>query len=144
MTLEQLLDLWKQDCTVDKTELADESLKTITLHGKYMEIYKKEKLILIRLQKELPKLKLSKYVFYTIGPDEETQKLGWKLPPRGAVIKSEVGDYLAADDDLISANLKIAIQQEKVDLLGDIVKEVQNRRWSIRAAIDFMKWTAGG
>lgn len=144
MTLDQILEEWKKDCEIDRTELGDESLKTIGLHGKYIEMYKKEKLILIKLQKELPKLKLAKYEFYTMGPDEETQKLGWELPPRGAVIKSEAGEYMAADQDLINANLRIAVQQEKTDLLADIVKEVQNRRWAIRAAIDFLKWTQGG
>lgn len=144
MTLEDILKMWVEDCIVDKTELADESLKTITLHGKYMEIYKKEKLILIKLQKELPKLRLAKREFYTMGPDEETQKLGWELPPRGAVIKSEVDEYLAADQDLINANLRSAVQQEKVDLLADIVKEVQNRRWAIKSAIEFIKFIQGG
>lgn len=144
MTLDQILEEWKKDCEIDRTELGDESLKTIFLHGKYIEMYKKEKLILIKLQKELPKLRLAKYEFYTMGPDEETQKLGWELPPRGAVIKSEAGEYMAADQDLINANLRIAVQQEKVDLLADIVKEVQNRRWAIRSAIDFQKWVSGG
>lgn len=144
MTLDDILKMWVNDCVVDKTELGEESLKTISLHGKYMELYKKEKLILIKLQKELPKLKLAKYEFYTMGPDEESEKLGWKLPPRGAVIKTQADEYLAADQDLINANLRIAVQQEKVDLLADIVKEVQNRRWALRAAIDFQKWIGGG
>jgi hypothetical protein len=144
LTLDQILEEWKKDCTVDKTELGDESLRTIPLHSKYITLYKQEKLKLIKIKKELAKLHLAKYEFYTMGPDEETERLGWKLPPRGAIIKNESGIYMDADKELIDANLKVSVQQEKVDLLVDIVKEVQNRRWAIKSAIEWQKWTQGG
>lgn len=144
MNLNEILTEWKNDCNVDKTELGDEATKTIQLHGKYLELYKIEKLKLINLKtKVLPKLKLAKKEFYTLGPHEDTPK-DWELPAQGRIIKSEVDDYLDADTDLIQVNLKIAVQQEIVDTLQEIVKEVQNRRWAIRAAIDFLNWTSGG
>jgi hypothetical protein len=143
MNIEQILDSWTKDCVVDKTELADESLRTISLHSKYIRLYKIEKLKLIKLLKEYPKLKLAKHEFYSMGPSKETQELGWEMPARGAIIKTEVDMYLQADQDIINANLRISYAQEKVDLLADIVKEVNNRRWSIRAAIDFQKWIGG-
>jgi len=144
MNIEQILDEWAKDCVVDKTELADESLRTISLHSKYIRLYKIEKLKLIKLLKEYPKLKLAKHEFYSMGPSKETQELGWEMPARGAIIKTEVDMYLQADQDIIDANLRISYAQEKADLLMDIVKEVNNRRWSIRAAIDFQKWIGGG
>lgn len=144
MTLDEILDNWRKDCDIDHTELGEESLKTIKLHSKYISIYKKEKLILIKLQKDLAKLRLAKFEFYSMGPSKETQELGWEMPARGAIVKIEIPMYMDADQDIINANLKIAVQQEKVDLLADIVKEVNNRRWSIRAAIDFQKWVSGG
>ena len=144
MNIEQILAEWTKDCIVDKTELADESLRTISLHSKYIRLYKIEKLKLIKLLKEYPKLKLAKHEFYSMGPSKETQELGWEMPARGAIIKTEVPLYMDADQDIIDANLRIAYAQEKVDLLADIVKEVNNRRWSIRAAIDFQKWISGG
>ena len=140
MTLEQILEEWKKDCVVDKLALDEESLKTISLHCKYIELYKKEKLAFIKLKQDYNKLHLAKYEFYFMGPDEETQKLGWELPPRGKVIKGDVQMYMDGDQDIINANLKLAMAQEKVDLLVEIVKEVQNRRWAIKNAIDFMKW----
>ena len=135
--------MWSDDCVVDRTELGDESLKTISLHSKYMEMYKKEKLKLIKLKKDYNKLHLAKHEFYNLGPDEETQKLGWKLPPRGTIIKSEIPMYLEADEELINANLKVAVAQEKSDLLADIIKEVQNRRWAIKNAIDWNRFISG-
>lgn len=144
MILDDILNEWTKDCIVDRTELAEESLKTISLHSKYMRIYKEEKLKLIKLKQEHSKLRLAKHEFYSMGPSKETEKLGWEMPARGMVIKTEVDMYLQADQDIINDNLRIAMAQEKVDLLFDILKEVNNRRWSIRAAIDFMKWVGGG
>jgi len=144
MTLDELLQSWKADSIIDKTELGDESLRIISLHAKYMELYRHEKLKLVQRRQLMNKLRMNKYEFYTMGPTEETRALGWKLPPRGAVIKSEVQMYIDADDNIIEENLKIAMAQEKVDLLLDIIKECNNRRWSIKSAIDFLKWQGGG
>ena len=144
MTLDDILEIWKKDCEIDRTELGEESLRTISLHSKYISIYKREKLKLIKLQKEFAKLRLAKHEFYSMGPSKETEELGWEMPARGAIIKTEVPLYLDADQDVINANLRTAMMQEKVDLLADIIKEINNRRWSIRAAIDWIKWTQGG
>lgn len=143
MTLDQIIEEWTRDSNVDKTELADESLKIISLVAKYMRWYKTEKLKLIHLKTKLAQLKLAKREFYTMGPHEDTPP-DWKLPPQGRVIKNEVQDYIDADNDVITMNLRVSVQQEKSDLLYDIIKELNNRRWSIRAAIDFLKWTQGG
>jgi hypothetical protein len=144
MTLDEILNMWSKDCEVDKTELGDESLKTINLHSKYMRLYKEEKLKLIKLKKEYGKLYLAKHEFYSMGPSKETEEIGWELPARGVIIKTDVPMYLDADQDIINANLRIAMQDEKVELLKDIIKEVQNRRWSLKAAIDWNKWVSGG
>ena len=143
MNLDEVILSWKTDCKIDKTELGDESLRTITLHGKYMEWYKKEKLKLINLQvKLLPKLKIAKKEFYLLGPHEDTPE-GWELPPQGKVIRPDIDGYLNADDDMIQMNLKVAVQSEIVSLLLDILKELQNRRWAVKNAVDFMKLISG-
>lgn len=144
MKLDEILDEWQRDSEVDKTELGDESLKTISLHAKYMRLYKTESLRLKSLKEEYGKLYLAKHEFYSMGPSKETEKLCWVMPARGAIIRNDIPMYLQADQDIIDANLRIAVQQEKVDLLKDIVKEVKDRRWAVRAAIEWMRWTSGG
>ena len=39
MTLDQIMDAWREDSTVDSTELGLESLKIPELHSKYLKIY---------------------------------------------------------------------------------------------------------
>jgi hypothetical protein len=112
VTLDEILEEWRKDCDIDRTELGEESLKTIKLHAKYMALYKQEKLKLIKLKKDYPKLYLAKHEFYTQGPSKETKDLGWELPAKGAIIKQEVPIYLDADQQLIDANLRIAVAQD--------------------------------
>jgi hypothetical protein len=46
MKIEDILELWKEDANVDRTELGDEALKIPKLHHKYYQIYISEKLTL--------------------------------------------------------------------------------------------------
>ena len=70
MNIEEIMDLWKEDTKIDRTELGDEAIKVPSLHSKYMNILVKEKLILRKLDSEMKQLKLDKYEFYTQGPNE--------------------------------------------------------------------------
>ncbi len=143
MKFEDLLSNWEKDSEIDRTELADESLKIPKLHHKYYSYYVIEKANLRKLEADYKKLKLEKHEFYTQGPNEETARKGWKLPARGLIIKADIPMYIESDEDIIELSLKIGIQQEKVDFLESVIKSIHNRGYAIRNAIDFIKWTSG-
>jgi hypothetical protein len=143
MTLEEILESWEQDCVVDKTELADESLKIPSLHSKYLKLLSSEKLKLKKLETEYKQLKLDKHEFYSQGHNEETMQKGWKLPAKGMILKSDIPMYMEADEDMINTTLKISYQQEKVDVLEAIIKSVMNRGYQIKSAIDWNKFIMG-
>lgn len=144
MKLDDLLTEWEKDCKIDKLELDDESLKTVKLHSKYYSYYIKEKFLLLKLQKEYKELHLQKYEFYTQGPTPETKNLGWELPAKGCIIKSEVPIYMDADKHLIEMNLRIYSQKEKVDFLKDCIQFLNNRGYAIKNSIEFIRWSNGG
>lgn len=143
MKLEDIYALWREDSVIDREALGDESLKISRLHQKYHEIYTNERLLLRKYENQLKVLKLEKYEFYTQGPTQETFDKGWKLPPIGKVIKTEVQNYLDADKELIELNLKIGLQSEKIELLNSIIKSLMTRQFQIKNAIDFMRWQSG-
>ena len=143
MKLEYILELWSEDSKLDRTELSDEALKIPSLHHKYYQIYVRERLQLRAIEAELKKLKLEKYEFFTQGPNEETQKLGWKLPAKGLILKQDIPMYMDADKEIISISLKIGMQQEKIELLESIIKSFQYRGYNIKSAIDFEKFKMG-
>jgi hypothetical protein len=91
----------------------------------------------------MKQLKLDKYEFLTQGPNEETKDKGWKLPPKGMILKGDIPMYLDGDQDIINLSLKIGLQQEKVELLDSIIKTIINRNFIIRNAIDWQKFTMG-
>lgn len=143
MTLEEILESWEKDCLIDRTELAEESLKIPSLHSKYLKLLSAEKLKLKKIESDYKQLKLDKYEFFSQGHNEETMQKGWKLPAKGMILKSDIPMYMEADADIINSTLKISYQQEKVETLEAIIKSVMNRGYQIKSAIDWNKFIMG-
>lgn len=143
MKIEDIHNMWALDARIDGTELSTEALRIPSLHSKYFSIFTQERLRLRKYDTDMKKLKLAKHEFFTQGPTQETMEMGWKLPPVGKVIKSEVGNYIDADDDVINLTLKIGIQQEKIELLESVIRSLNNRGYLIKNAIDFEKFKMG-
>ena len=142
MKLEAIYEEWNKDSEIDKTELGDESIRIPKLHHKYFQMYTGEKMLLRKYESELKQLKLDKYEFYTMGPNEDTPE-HWRLPARGMILKTDLPLYMEGDKDIIDLSLKIGLQQEKVELLESIIKSLSNRGFQIKAAIDWFKFTMG-
>ena len=143
MKIDDIYDEWEKDSHIDRSELGDESLKIPKLHHKYFKIFTHERLTLRKYEAELKQMRLLKHEFYTLGPTEETHEKGWKLPPQGRILKSEVSNYIDADKDIVNLTLKVGIQQEKIELLQSIIKSLTNRGFNIKAAIDWEKFKVG-
>lgn len=144
MKFEDIFEEWKKDSEIDRTELANESLRIPKLHHKYYMMLVAEKSLLKKLEADMKQLKLSKYEFYSQGHTEETKALGWQLPARGMILKADIPMYMEADKDVVDLSLRVGMQQEKVEFLESIIKSFQTRGYIIKNAIDFMKFTMGG
>ena len=144
MNIEDIMTLWEGDTKIDKTELGDEAIAVPKLHSKYYNILIKEKLLLRKLEAEMKQLKLDKYEFLTQGPNEETRDRGWKLPPKGMILKGDLPMYIDADKDIINLSLKIGMQQEKIEFLESIIKTIINRGYIIKTAVEWTRFTMGG
>jgi hypothetical protein len=142
MKIEEIVELWKEDSNIDRTELGDEAIKIPKLHHKYYEIFIKERLQLRYFESEMKQLKLDKYEFYTQGPNEDTPSF-WKLPPKGMILKTDIPMYMDADKEIIQLSLKIGLQQEKTEFLEAIIKTLNNRGFNIKAAIEWQRFTMG-
>ena len=143
MNIEEIEEHWNQDSQIDETDLAKSARNIPILHAKYYPIYMKQKMLLIKMRTEYKSLKLAKYEFY-INPDEEGLEKGWEIPPQGRLIKSEVNTYLEGDKDLIKAELKIGIQEEKVNFLKSIIDTLNGRNFVIKNMIDDRRFMSGG
>ena len=144
MDLEDIKKEYKKDCTLDRMELGEEALKTNELHAKYLELYSDAEEELVELENQEVKLYKDKKEFYVLGPTKEQVELGWELPPRGKIIKSEVDTYIKADKQMREIKVKIAKQKIKVKYLLDIINFLHyNRKGLISEAIGWIKFNAG-
>lgn len=138
--LTELLNEWDEDATIDRTRLGDESLKGMKLHAKWLRYRANEKLRLRKRQTELAELKRDKHEFYLLGPTKETQQLGWEMPARGAVLKSDIGTYMDADKQIIEKTLEVAYQNQIVEAIDLIFEALKGRGFDIqRKLTDLMR-----
>lgn len=143
MQLDQILELWRKDSELDRTELGEEALKIPSLHSKYYTIFSTERLHLRKLEQEHKVLSKVKTEYYNGNLDyDELKERGWD-PCQLKILRQDVPQYVDADKDIIDLNLKIAYQKEKVDLLDNIIRSLQTRGYNIRAAIDWEKFKMG-
>jgi hypothetical protein len=143
MDIEKILEEWQTDCKMDRTHLDREAVSISQLHHKYFKIMISERLLMRKLEAEMKQLKLDKHEFYTQGHTKETQDKGWSLPPKGLILKADLPMYMEADSEIVSLNLRIGYQLEKIDLLESIIKMVMNRNFQIKSAIDWIKFEQG-
>ena len=143
-SLDELQDFWSGDVNIDNTDLANESIKIPKLHAKYYKLYSRENLLLQKLSRDYDKLYLLKSEYY-LGKisDEDLKANNWQ-PFELKVLRQDLEMYLQADNAIIELLLKIAVQREKADFLKDVIKQITNRNFTIKNAVDFLRFCAGG
>ena len=143
MTLDQMMEEWRIDATVDPTELGIASLKIPELHSKYLKIYFDERRKLKALEFQSKDLSLKKYEYYNGKlSQEELDELNWE-PFVKRLMKNEVDMYLDSDKDIIQNNVRIINQKEKLAFLEEVLKNVNQRNFQIKNAIEWKKFTQG-
>jgi hypothetical protein len=140
MTLEELQDIAEKDLKINDIELDIESLKTPQLHNKYMKHLTKFKLMLTRAENDLKVAKRDKWEYYTgkSNPDVYVQK-----PFDLKILKQDVDKYIEADEDMQKISQKVKYLETIVDYLDRTVRQISNRTFTIKNAIEWKKFTSG-
>lgn len=143
MNIDEIHELWSKDAKIERDELADESMKIPQLHSKYLKIYSAERLKLKNIDfkyKDLLRLK-HEYYIGTIS-DEDLKERGWQPNPL-KIMRSDIQMYIDADQDVVELLQRRAVQQEKVDVIDNILKSINTRGFQIKNAIDWIRFTNG-
>ena len=143
MNIDEIRKMVSSDILMDKTELDVESMKTPQLHNKYLILHSDEKLILGKMQSDLNVLRKNKWLYYTGKMDEEDLKSRNWEPFNLNILKTDIEKFMDSDTDIIKMTNKILLQKEKVNYLENVIKIINNRQWSIRSTIDWIKFTHG-
>jgi hypothetical protein len=143
MTLDDIMALWSKDCDLDRTELGEESLKIPQLHSKYFNIFSKERLLLRKLEAEQRVLHNKKYEWFNGTMDiDDLKEMSWEPNPL-KILRTDIQQYIDADDDIIKLNLQVAYQKEKVEFLENAIRSLNARGFNIKSAIDWEKFKVG-
>ena len=140
MNIDELYNEIERDLKIDDTELDLESIRTPQLHNKYLKLYTTHSLQLKRLQDEYKILYKEKWEYYTgkASPDTYREK-----PFDIKVLRADVGIYIDSDTDLQQLSQKVAYTKQIADYLERILREINNRNWTIRNTIEWKKFLHG-
>lgn len=140
MNINQIEEMWKEDSQIDPDNLHLESLKIPALHSKYYEIYNNISLLKKLEENKYSELQRDKWLYYTGKADPEIYK---KNPFDYRVLKADLDKFLNSDQELIKSKTKIDYYQLMLKFLESILKNIENRNYTIKNSLDFMKFTAG-
>ena len=140
MDLEQLQDLADKKLKINDTELDLESLKTPQLHNEFLKHLTKFKLMLSRAETEYNVLKKDKWEYYTGKADAAVYAL---KPFDLKILRTDIDKYLDADIDLQKAKQKVDYLETTVDFLDKTIRQIANRGFAIKNAVDWRKFTSG-
>src|SRR5210317_472989 len=140
MDIEQLQEAIDKDLKINDTELDLESLKTPQLHNKYLKHLNNFRLLLSRTETDYSAMKKSKWEYYTGKAPAEVYAL---KPFDLKILRTDIDKYLEADMDLQKQKQKVDYLNTTVDFLDRTIRQIGNRGFTIKNAIDWRKFTSG-
>lgn len=144
MDIDEINQMWAQDCKIDEANLVRESSRIPELHNKYYNLFYREALKIRKLKAEMVELEKAKTEYYNGSMDElELRERGWKPFPL-KVLKNDMDKYIQSDKEVINLSLKISLHEERGKYLESIVRQINNRNFVIKNMIDMMKFQSGG
>ena len=146
MNIESLLEMWKKDAQIDEMALDEASRESAKLHSKYLDLYSKSKLKLKKLELDFKPLLRDKFLHYggKLSQDELDAK-GWEYDPLNGltVLKGDMDKWYDADPIIQEHQLKLAMQEEIVNCLKEIMDNIKWRHQNIKNMIEWRKFTTG-
>jgi len=140
MTLDELQLQAEKDLKMDDLELSDESLKSATLHQKYLNIYNNFRQLRLMNEGTYNVLKRKKWEYYGGKASPEVYR---DNPFDHKVLKADLHIYMDSDEELIKAKQKVEYYRMCQDSCERILKQIQSRGWDIKNAIEWRKFVDG-
>ena len=140
MNLEELKLQVQNDLRVNDEHLDTESLKNQEIKAKYLEHKSRFEILLFKEKGDYKRLYREKWEYYGGKADA---KIYATKPFDLKVLKTDLGVYISADEEIIDAENKIGYLETVVDYIKGVIKSVDNRGWDIKNAIEWKKFEAG-
>lgn len=139
--LESIQKMWEKDSKIDIDNLHTESLNTPALHAKYFDLYNTILLLRKRADQQRRKIRHERHQYYSGRADPEVYI---ENPfPKKVRDKSDMQNYLDADDKLSQVGLKVDYYDVMLKYIEDILKMIHNRTYQIKNSIEYMRFQSG-
>ncbi len=161
--LDKLQGMWETDSKIDRDNLHDESInipslpaknpgqqKSILLsqslsisylNAKYFELYNTLFLLRKKAEQQRKNIRHERYEYFSGKADPEVYV---DSPfPKKIRDKDTMQKYLDADDKLSTVCLKIDYYDTMLVYIESILKQITNRTYQIKNAIEFMRFNSG-
>lgn len=143
MKTEEIISAWEVDCEIDKTELGKESLRIPQLHSKYLKEFYMAKTAYVKYNQDYKNTSKLKHQYYQgLLTKEELDENGWDPHPL-RILKSDMPLYLESDEDLQLIRNKIKLTEDKIEILENIIRTLNNRGYLIKNAIEWERFKMG-
>ena len=139
--LDKIQDMWVKDSKLDPDNLHTESLTIPSLHAKYFEIYNTIFLLRKKAEQQRKNIRHDRYEYFAGKADPDVYV---DNPfPKKIRDKETMQKYLDADEKLSGVSLKIDYYETMLVYIESILKQITNRTYQIKNAIEFMRFNAG-
>jgi hypothetical protein len=133
--------MWEKDSKMNQDELDTESLKIPQLHARYYNLYNTILLMRKRDEAVYTSSLLDRRKYYT---GKATSDIYAQEPfPYKVRDKDDLKLYLDSDEKLSKVKLKIEYYDTMLKYLEEILRQVSNRTYQIKNAIEWRRFSSG-
>ena len=139
--LDTIQRMWSEDAKIDPDNLHTESLNIPILHAKYYDLYNNLVLLKKKAEQQRKNIRHERYEYFSGKADPDVyidNPFHKKIRDKETMQK-----YLDADEKLSGVSLKIDYYETMLQYLENILKQITNRTYQIKNAIEFMRFSAG-
>jgi len=139
--LEQIQRMWTEDSVINQDELDTESLRVPQLHAKYFNIYNVSLALRKNAERQHNTILLERRRYYQ-GKAEDQVYIDEPFPYK-VRDKEDLKLHLDTDERLQRCKDKIDYYDMMLRYIEDILKQISNRTYQIKNAIEWRRFTAG-
>lgn len=143
INIDEIVESWREDSKIDDLNLDKENVRIPSLHSKYVGMMVDENKSLRTLIRDRAILRRLLRSYYLGKADaDDLEKLG-RDQFYEKILKNELNEYMDTDELMIRINAKISTQEEKIDVLKEIIRSINSRGYQLKNAIDWHRLTLG-
>lgn len=144
MLFQDIIDEWEIDQEFNRIDAGNAAIDAVKLQAKYIDYMSPERLFLSELtqQRDILGHDLTEWYLKREAP-ETRKKIGKKNGCALTIAAVNTPKYVAVDPLMITLNLNIARQDEKVQYIKSIIANLKDRGWGIKSYIEWTKFKSG-